>query len=461
MPFIIPNPGQGLVFFPPFQQAEFLLPFDEDYWTVTSPWVTVQFPFYLFDDEPPAGLLRGAVEDSADVSGIIYPISTAGNLSLYWFDDELPTTLFGQYDEDFWQVSVPVLSAINTSLYWFDDEARPQPGFDEEYWWTTSQQSQLFTYPQPWIGEQGEQATGLYVVYDEDFWQVSNQQSITFTYPQQWTYHDDAVFIHIDDADYWQLWQPQSATTNVYIEWYQDERSFLPLDETDQPVSAQWTQSNVYPQQWIFHDDAIFIHVDDADFWNQVIQSSIQQPLYWFDSADDRYWAPLDETEWYQVVQPVIPSKTIYFFDDADRPFPQYDEDYWQVVTLPQVTNIAPQQWFDQGDMVFVTIDDSDYWQVSTPAWQQNNYYVFSEGDERAIPPVSFVEEDYWQIPGTWATQQRYPQQWDMAQEDGGTDLFSAPRVIPPGIGFTRYMTEADRIEWQDRIIEKNKLPPL
>jgi len=45
MPFIIPNPGQGLVFFPPFQQAEFLLPFDEDYWTVTSPWVTVQFPF--------------------------------------------------------------------------------------------------------------------------------------------------------------------------------------------------------------------------------------------------------------------------------------------------------------------------------------------------------------------------------------------------------------------------------
>jgi len=285
--------------------------------------------------------------------------------------------------------------------------------------------------------------TGLYVVYDEDFWQVSNQQSITFTYPQQWTYHDDAVFIHIDDADYWQLWQPQSVTTNVYIEWYQDERSFLPLDETDQPVSAQWTQSNVYPQQWIFHDDAIFIHVDDADFWNQVIQSSIQQPLYWFDSADDRYWAPLDETEWYQLSSQLSQSKTIYFFDDADRPFPQYDEDYWQVVTLPQVTNIAPQQWFDQGDMVFVTIDDSDYWQVqspqqsrqsatrsssgrrdlhaftplfvdedywqvSTPAWQQNNYYVFSEGDERAIPPISFVEEDYWQIPGTWATQQRY-----------------------------------------------------
>jgi len=52
------------------------------------------------------------------LAAIIYPLATAGNLSLYWFDDELPTTLFGQYDEDFWQVSVPVLSAINTSLYW-------------------------------------------------------------------------------------------------------------------------------------------------------------------------------------------------------------------------------------------------------------------------------------------------------------------------------------------------------
>src|SRR2546426_713976 len=101
---------------------------------------------------------------------------------------------------------------------------------------------------------------------------------------------------------------------------------------------------------------------------------------------------------------------------------------------------------------------DEDYWQVPTPAWPSNNYYVFGEVDE---VPTSFTEDEYWQINGTWATQQKYLQQWDMAQEDGGADLFSAPRVIPPGIGFTRYMTEADRIEWQDRIIEKNKLPPL
>jgi len=44
---------------------------------------------------------------------------------------------------------------------------------------------------------------------------VSNQQSITFTYPQQWTYHDDAVFTTLMMLINWQLWQPQSATTNV------------------------------------------------------------------------------------------------------------------------------------------------------------------------------------------------------------------------------------------------------
>jgi len=99
--------------------------------------------------------------------------------------------------------------------------------------------------------------------------------------------------------------------------------------DTEQRLSAQW----------IFHDDAIFIHVDDRDFWNQVIQSSIQQPLYWFDSADDRYWAPLDETEWYQVVQQ-FPIETIYSFDDADRPFPQYDEDYCQVRYPAQVRTL-------------------------------------------------------------------------------------------------------------------------
>lgn len=208
---------------------------------------------------------------------------------------------------------------------------------------------------------------------------------------------------------------------------YDQETHIPPFIQVDETEWTQLVQSFSAARTVYFFDDNNFPPYDvDEDYWSQVVQSSpTWQSLYWFD-AGEIYVAPLDETEWRQTVQFAI-QQQLYLFEDEP----------------PAGSLFNP-----------LLIDDADYWQLVSPRWLQNNNFVWGHPDE----PLMFLEDEYWWINSRQPTKQ--PDQFVGLEEDGGSDLFSQPRVLPAVPGFTRYMTEADRIEWYDRRIEKNKLPP-
>lgn len=340
----------------------------------------------LDDDESSwwSGVARNFV--GIAVAGIVATNALAAQLPLHArsLPDEVPPyTAAGDAGVIGTFISVGASQPVVRYGYGLEDEVpRVLPTFDEDYWQNpvAPEQAKLL-YPQPWSGEQGDEAPTL-PTFDEDYWQNPVAPiPASLTYPKPWLGEqvgEVPIFTASGDA----------GTIGTFASFGASEPIFIQVGGLEDEL----------PSALVF--------VPDEDFYRPLL------PLC----------APY-----------TLPPSA--FTADDEAPHVQPDEDYWQNPVIPVAAAFAvpnPAAW-EQNEQAagLYGQPDEDFWNnpvrpnpatlAVPPQWQ------YEQGEQAAGLYGVPVEPEWTSPVAPVAASLRYPQPWTWEQNENAAGLYGVP----------------------------------
>lgn len=358
--------------------------------------------------------------------------------------------LHGPPDDD--QVNRKVLALSQANRYlqpWsVDTQFVPKLLHVEDEYWINPDQPLLraFAYPQPWAGEQNEEATGLHGIPDVDQtrqsvlscsqanvypqpwsteadtqlyglpdineqWTNPNSPLVrSFNYPQQWLFdiqEPAGSLFGLPDEN--ELWQNPLKPLNRSFAWIQqwpfDEQFPLLFGTPDENELNQRTltisRANVYPQPWADNADTqLFVFVPDEDFGSRLIVNRpwlVGRAEPWAITGDTAPQQDYPPDIWINPNQPLVrvfnyPQPASFDEQIPVHPVPGDDDQVRQSVISRNQANVYPEPWNDASDTkLFNTVDDE------------------SAGRIVVVRPWIDKRVDVWAVTGDSAPQQVYP----------------------------------------------------
>jgi hypothetical protein len=340
---------------------------DEDYWQQCPPFPAVAIVYralqFLDPEEIPAGSLYGQFDEDF-WNNPVAPVAPALYQRLPLYDvEEIPAgSLYGQFDEDFWQNPVvPVQSVLYRSPVLGDQEEVPAGSLlngipDEDFWLNPAKPIAATLYqPLPYFFDPVDYVTLSQPVQDEDFWlqQFLPPPVIAANYLR---------LPYLPD--------PEEIPANSLVAANPDEDLWLaPLPKAPPPFLLQ--------QSTFDSPEAVTSYAVDEDFWSSGV-APVPASLY-------RHSSLLDPEE--------IPAGNLYGVLDEDDP--------WRILAPPTPVIVSvPQPFiFDSGDTLLSFVPEDDSWRnLVTPvaASYYRSVFLLDLDEIPAGSLRSIVDEDFW-----------------------------------------------------------------
>jgi hypothetical protein len=365
---------------------------EDSTWNKPVVW-DLTLPVKAFSVEDDLPITASAVFDE-DVWQIIVPRTSLPSVNAFQADDDLPP---GAHDEDGWIPKTPGDSRSVTAFIDRDDIPSGLFGqYDEDFWSNpTAPIPATLSRLDQFRFEQNEQATGLYGVPEESDWPLQLTSPVA-KIVQPFIADDDLPSIAHDEDG----WIPPQSVPSKYVAPFSVDDEIIPtltvVDDSDGwRIPVPVTPSRLAP---VFVDDDVPVlrGLPNDELWINPAPSQQPSRVQVFQSDDDLPIATVvSEDEW-NVTLPRAQSLPVQVFRDFDeipagnlRGLP--DDSEWKAPSVQNSTSIVRATSVDD-EIVPQSIVDEDAW---FPRAQGSTASVNPFGAEDELPPHAF-EEDAW-----------------------------------------------------------------